>query len=152
AQGDRLRGRRSDCGHALSSRARSASRAPRAIERTARDHECCARWAAHERGCKTVCRRSGLLRPLRLRRSAVGLASESAAAVQGRRETRRGKAMNRDQVQGQFTRLQGEAKRLWGQLTDDDFKKAQGSSDKLIGIIQERFGDTKDAIKKKLNL
>ncbi|MET0344615.1 MAG: CsbD family protein [Polyangiales bacterium] len=60
--------------------------------------------------------------------------------------------MNRDQVQGQFTKLQGEAKRLWGQLTDDDFKQAQGSSDKLIGIIQQRFGDTKDAIRKKLNL
>ena len=60
--------------------------------------------------------------------------------------------MNRDQLQGSFTKLQGEAKRLWGQLTDDDFKRAQGSSDKLIGIIQERFGDTKDAIKKKLNL
>lgn len=60
--------------------------------------------------------------------------------------------MNRDQVQGTFTKLQGEAKRIWGGLTDDDFKRAEGSSDKLIGIIQERFGDAKDAIRRKLNM
>lgn len=60
--------------------------------------------------------------------------------------------MNRDQVQGSFTKLRGDAKRLWGDLTDDDFKRAEGSSDKLIGIIQERFGDAKDAIRRKLNM
>ena len=35
--------------------------------------------------------------------------------------------------------------------TDDDFKKAEGSVDKLYGIIQARFGDTKEAIKAKLD-
>jgi uncharacterized protein YjbJ (UPF0337 family) len=34
-----------------------------------------------------------------------------------------------------------------GELTDDDFKKAEGSFDKLHGIIQEKFGVTKEAIK-----
>jgi uncharacterized protein YjbJ (UPF0337 family) len=60
--------------------------------------------------------------------------------------------MNSDQVKGAFAQLRGEAKRIWGALTDDDFVRAEGSSDKLIGIIQQRFGDAKNEIRKKLRL
>lgn len=58
--------------------------------------------------------------------------------------------MNRDQIQGSWLQLKGEAKRLWGDLTDDDFKRADGSVDKLVGIIQERFGDARDNIRRRL--
>jgi uncharacterized protein YjbJ (UPF0337 family) len=58
--------------------------------------------------------------------------------------------MNKDQVEGSWEQMKGKAKRVWGELTDDDFIKADGSTDKLYGIIQQKFGDTKDAIKKKL--
>ena len=60
--------------------------------------------------------------------------------------------MNRDQVAGNWLQIQGKAKKIWGELTDDDVKKAEGSADKLYGIIQERFGDTKEAIKERLNM
>ncbi len=59
--------------------------------------------------------------------------------------------MNKDQAQGKFEQLKGRAKKAWGELTDDDFQKAEGSSDKLYGIIQEKFGDTKEATQKKLD-
>jgi uncharacterized protein YjbJ (UPF0337 family) len=59
--------------------------------------------------------------------------------------------MNKDQVKGKWEQLKGKAKRAWGDLTDDDVKRAEGSADKLYGIIQERFGDTKEAIKAKLD-
>lgn len=59
--------------------------------------------------------------------------------------------MNKDQAQGKFEQLKGRAKKAWGELTDDDFQKAEGSSDKLYGIIQEKFGDTKEAIQKKID-
>ena len=59
--------------------------------------------------------------------------------------------MNRDQTMGAFEQLKGKAKRMWAELTDDDFKRAEGSTDKLYGIIQQRFGDTKEAIKQKLD-
>lgn len=58
--------------------------------------------------------------------------------------------MNKDQVQGKWEQVKGRAKRAWGELTDDDFLRAEGSEDKLLGIIQEKFGDTKDAIQEKL--
>lgn len=59
--------------------------------------------------------------------------------------------MNKDQIDGKFEQLKGRAKKAWGELTDDDIKKAEGSQDKLYGIIQEKFGDTKEAIQRKLD-
>jgi uncharacterized protein YjbJ (UPF0337 family) len=58
--------------------------------------------------------------------------------------------MNKDQMDGAWEQVKGKAKRVWGELTDDDFKKADGSTDKLFGIIQQKFGDTKESIKKKI--
>jgi uncharacterized protein YjbJ (UPF0337 family) len=59
--------------------------------------------------------------------------------------------MNQDQAKGQWNQLKGRAKQAWGALTDDDFKKVEGSAEKLYGLIQEKFGDTKEAIREKLD-
>jgi len=59
--------------------------------------------------------------------------------------------MNQDQAKGAFEQLKGKAKRVWGELTDDDVLKAEGSEDKLFGVIQQKFGDTKELIKEKLD-
>ncbi len=59
--------------------------------------------------------------------------------------------MNKDQIQGNFEQIKGRAKSVWGELTDDDVRRAEGDADRLYGIIQERFGDTKEAIKKKID-
>ncbi len=59
--------------------------------------------------------------------------------------------MNQDQAKGKWDQIKGRAKKAWGELTDDDFKKADGSLDKLYGIIQEKFGDTKEVINEKLD-
>ncbi|HEY6421450.1 MAG TPA: CsbD family protein [Candidatus Binataceae bacterium] len=56
--------------------------------------------------------------------------------------------MNRDIVKGKMKQLQGEIKKKWGQLTDDDLTQAEGSMDKLVGKIQERTGEQRDAIEK----
>jgi uncharacterized protein YjbJ (UPF0337 family) len=59
--------------------------------------------------------------------------------------------MNHDQLAGKWTQIRGQAKKVWGELTDDDFEKAEGSVEKLYGVIQERFGDTREAIQSRLN-
>ncbi len=56
--------------------------------------------------------------------------------------------MNREQVQGKWTQVKGEAKRRWGKLTDDDLVEVQGNYDKLLGKIQERHGESQEQIKK----
>ena len=58
--------------------------------------------------------------------------------------------MNSDQMKGKFKQLSGEIKRKWGQITDDDLKQAQGSMEKLVGKIQERSGDQRQAIEDRL--
>ena len=59
--------------------------------------------------------------------------------------------MNTDETKGAWEQLKGRAKSVWGELTDDDFMKAEGSVDKLYGTIQSRFGETKEKIKEKLD-
>ena len=59
--------------------------------------------------------------------------------------------MNSDMVKGKIKQLQGEIKRKWGKLTDDDIMQAEGSMDKLVGKIQERTGEQREAIEKWLH-
>lgn len=59
--------------------------------------------------------------------------------------------MNTDQIKGEWEQFKGRVKMAYGELTDDDYMQAQGSRDKLFGIIQRRYGDTKDNIQKKLD-
>jgi uncharacterized protein YjbJ (UPF0337 family) len=51
--------------------------------------------------------------------------------------------MNEDQIQGKWKQLKGEAKILWGKLTDDELDQVDGHKDRLAGLIQERYGKTK---------
>lgn len=48
--------------------------------------------------------------------------------------------MNKDQLKGKWKQITGEAKRKWGKLTDDDLDQAEGDTEKLAGIVQERYG------------
>ena len=43
-------------------------------------------------------------------------------------------------LKGQWKQLQGKVKQKWGDLTDDDIKKTEGDFDRLVGVIQERYG------------
>ena len=53
--------------------------------------------------------------------------------------------MNSDVFAGKWKQMKGQAKQWWGQLTDDDITRIEGSRDKLIGALQERYGYTKEA-------
>jgi uncharacterized protein YjbJ (UPF0337 family) len=53
-------------------------------------------------------------------------------------------------TEGRFDRIKGRARSIWGDLTDDDFDKAQGNVENLIGRIKEKTGETTDDIQRKL--
>jgi uncharacterized protein YjbJ (UPF0337 family) len=52
-------------------------------------------------------------------------------------------SMNKDILEGQWKQIQGEAKAWWGKLTDDDLKRAAGKFDVLAGLLQEKYGYTR---------
>jgi uncharacterized protein YjbJ (UPF0337 family) len=59
--------------------------------------------------------------------------------------------MNWDFVQGNWKQVSGKVKQQWGKLTDDDLAKIAGRREELEGKLQERYGLTKDEIKKQLD-
>ncbi|RZF29524.1 CsbD family protein [Paraburkholderia sp. UYCP14C] len=52
--------------------------------------------------------------------------------------------MNNDIAEGKWRQMVGKAKAAWGELTDDQLIKAEGRADKLAGLIQERYGKTRE--------
>ena len=48
--------------------------------------------------------------------------------------------MNQDVFAGQWKQMRGELKSWWGKLVDDDFDRIGGQKDKLIGVVQEKYG------------
>jgi uncharacterized protein YjbJ (UPF0337 family) len=52
--------------------------------------------------------------------------------------------MNTDILQGKWKQMRGEMKRMWGQITDDEFDKIEGDRDKLIGVLQEKYGYSRE--------
>ena len=48
--------------------------------------------------------------------------------------------MNKDILAGKWMQLKGEIRKTWGSLTDGDLDRAQGSAEKLAGVLRERYG------------
>jgi uncharacterized protein YjbJ (UPF0337 family) len=55
-------------------------------------------------------------------------------------------AINTQELQGQWNELRGKVKEKWGQLTDDDLRVQGGSFEQLIGRIQKKTGEGREAI------
>jgi len=51
--------------------------------------------------------------------------------------------MNKDIVEGKWKQMRGNAKTWWGKLTDDDLDRAAGKYDVLAGLLQEKYGYTR---------
>ena len=53
--------------------------------------------------------------------------------------------MNKDILEGNWKQIRGEAKAWWGKLTDDDLNRAAGKFEVLAGLLQEKYGYTREA-------
>lgn len=56
--------------------------------------------------------------------------------------------MNTLQVKGNWNVVKGKLKKKYAQLTDNDLRYEEGQEDELVGRIQQRTGDTKEAVQK----
>ena len=51
--------------------------------------------------------------------------------------------MDANILKGKWLHLKGSIREKWGQLTDDDVDKVEGNAERLVGLIQERYGYAK---------
>jgi len=58
--------------------------------------------------------------------------------------------MNEDIFAGQWKQMRGELKSWWGKLSDDDLDRIGGQKDKLIGLVQERYGYARDQVEQEV--
>ena len=52
--------------------------------------------------------------------------------------------MNKDVFEGKWKQVRGEAKLWWGKLTDDDLDKVGGQFDVFAGLLQEKYGYSRE--------
>jgi len=52
--------------------------------------------------------------------------------------------MTKDILKGKWKQLKGSVKSQWGKLTDDEVDRVEGETQKLVGLIQEKYGYTKE--------
>ena len=55
------------------------------------------------------------------------------------------------EIKGDWNIAKGKLKQKWATLTDDDLQYVEGKSDELLGRIQKRTGETREAIEKAVN-
>ena len=56
--------------------------------------------------------------------------------------------MNTLEVKGDWNITKGKLKQKWAKLTDDDLRFTEGKTDELVGRIQKRTGETREAVEK----
>ena len=54
--------------------------------------------------------------------------------------------MNTLELKGNWNIAKGKLKQKWATLTDNDLRYVEGQEDELIGRIQKRTGETREAI------
>ena len=59
--------------------------------------------------------------------------------------------MNSLELKGDWNITKGKLKQKWGELTDDDLDYTEGKLDEMVGRIQKRTGQSREAVEKALN-
>ena len=59
--------------------------------------------------------------------------------------------MNQDIFEGKWKEMKGQVKEWWGKLTDDDLDRVDGKADQLVGLLQQKYGYTKEHAEDELN-
>jgi len=61
---------------------------------------------------------------------------------------RKNKIMTTLEIKGDWNITKGKLKQKWAKLTDDDLQYAEGKAEELVGRIQKRTGETREAVEK----
>jgi len=58
--------------------------------------------------------------------------------------------MNKDIIKGKWHEIKGQVKQQWGDLTDDEITKIDGSYEELEGVLQKKYGYQKERAQKEI--
>ncbi len=59
--------------------------------------------------------------------------------------------VNEQILEGNWNEIKGKIRRRWGQLADEDLPQFHGALDTLVGVIQRKTGEGREAIENYLN-
>ncbi|HTI53991.1 MAG TPA: CsbD family protein [Verrucomicrobiae bacterium] len=59
--------------------------------------------------------------------------------------------MNRDILAGKWKEMKGRVKEQWGKITDDELDRAEGKADQMVGLLQQRYGYTREKAEEEYN-
>ena len=51
--------------------------------------------------------------------------------------------MNKDILEGNWKQLKGHVREMWGQITDDELEQISGRRERLVGMLQVKYGYTR---------
>lgn len=57
----------------------------------------------------------------------------------------------RQKWEGRWDQLVGKVKTLWGDFMDDELLRLEGDYERLVGVIKERTGKTREEIEQQLD-
>ena len=52
--------------------------------------------------------------------------------------------MNADILKGKWKEIKGQIREEWGELTDDEIAQVEGTEERLVGLLQKKYGYAKD--------
>jgi len=55
-----------------------------------------------------------------------------------------GDDMNADILKGKWKEIKGQIREQWGELTDDEIAQVEGTEERLVGLLQKKYGYAKD--------
>jgi uncharacterized protein YjbJ (UPF0337 family) len=67
------------------------------------------------------------------------------------KDTTMAQTMNWEQIAGKWKQVSGEAKKQWGNLTDDELMQVNGNREVLAGKIQEKYGIAREDVNKQID-
>lgn len=58
--------------------------------------------------------------------------------------------MDKNVFEGAWTEFKGEVRKVWGKITGDELESTKGDMESISGLVQQKYGHTKDEVSQKL--
>ena len=58
--------------------------------------------------------------------------------------------MNQDTFDGKWKQVRGAIRQRWADLTDDELNQLQGRYEQFVGLLQEKYGHTREVAEKEI--